>query len=245
MPCGMITPVAQLGKSWSNAWNAFCVHTRPSRKSCPRCSFALVSMENTGLPAVRYLAFSLPIRRNWVSRSGLCPPARTFSILCRPNFCDSIQSCTTGGLTGVPMYVAASAICRGERSVHSTSFSSGSPAIRTSSIAFRFCSSSGSDSIFFSDRHRDAVSVLQQGRSAIGQVRRLRVRWSALNIPVLRRCTRSHHVPTAPLRETRIAVDPAPTMSAKTPASVPRCAVRTAVEIQMPSLAFTPSKESS
>ena len=171
MPCGMITPVAQLGKSWSNARNACCVHTRPLRKSCPRCSFALVSRENTGLPAAKYSAFSSAIRRNWASRSGLCPPAKTFSILCRASFCSSIQSCTTGGLTGVPMSVTASAICRGERSVHSTSFSSGSPAVRTSSTDFRFCSSSGSDSIFFFDRHPDAAPVPRQDRWATGRVR--------------------------------------------------------------------------
>jgi hypothetical protein len=222
-----------------------CVHTRPLRKSCPRCSFALVSRENTGLPAAKYLAFSLAIRRNCVSRSGLRPPSRTFSILCRPIFCSSIQSWTTGGLTGVPMSVAASAICRGERSVHSTSFSSGSPAVRTSRIAFRFCARSGSDSIFFFDRHPDAAPAPQRGRPATGRVLRLRARWSESNIPEPRRHTRPHRVPIAPLRARRIVVDPAPTMFAQTAASAPQCVVRTAPEIRKPSLTSSPLEKSS
>ncbi len=175
MPCGIMTPVAQLGKSWSNARKACWVHTRPSRKSCPRCSFALVSRENTGSPAAKYLAFSSAMRRNWASRSGLCPPAKTLAILCRPNFCSFIQSRTTGGLTGVPMSVTVSASCRDERSVHSTPASSGLPAVRTSSTDFKFSTSSGwVSTIFFSpaansshsSRCRIVWQPVQLGQSA-------------------------------------------------------------------------------
>ena len=111
-------------------------------------------MENAGFPASANSAFSWAIRMNWASRSGLWPPSRTLAILCSANPSSSNQSRTTGGLTGVPMSVTASAIRRGERSVHNTSSSSGSPAVLTSSTDFRFCSSSGSDSTFFSTSPR-------------------------------------------------------------------------------------------
>ena len=152
-------------------------------------------------------------------RSGLWPPSKTFSILCNASFCSSIQSCTTGGLTGVPKSLTASAICRGERSVHSTSGSSGSPAVRTSRTDFRFRSSSGSDSTLFFDRHPDAARVPRQGPQAIGPVRPSRARWSVSNTPRPWPHTRSHRGPVDSLPARRTVADPFPTTSARTPAS--------------------------
>jgi len=74
----------------------------------------------------------------------------------------------------------------------------------------------------------DAAPALRQGRWATGRVRRLPARWSAPNTPRLRPRTGSHHAPTVRLPTRQTVVDPSPTTSRKTPASLLRSAARPA-----------------
>ena len=153
MPCGMITPSAQLGKSWSKAWNDELPRTRPFRNSEPRCSFAFVSVENHGLPASSCCRTSSPIRSNCASRSGCLPPARSLRFWCRRIPASSIHLAMASRPTGVPISSSLSDRSSGESSVKTISSSSGSPAVRTSRPSIRLSSSALRNRFFF-DRRR-------------------------------------------------------------------------------------------
>ena len=184
MPWGIMTLVAQLGKSWSNAWNACCVHTRPLPRESPEMLFRLrIQGKHRGCPPQCTRPSVRRIRWNWVSRSGLWPPAKSLRIWCRASFCSSIQSCTTGALTGVPARSPSrqSPAARGR----STGRSPGPDpsAVRTFRTAFRFSSSCGSDWIFFSTSsrtpHAPCGGIVGQLVEFVGYP----ARWSAAERP--------------------------------------------------------------
>jgi hypothetical protein len=170
MPCGITTPSAQDGKSWSNAWKGRLLRMRPLRYSFPRCSLALVSMENQGFPADSYCSINSASLSNCALRSGCSPPGRSLRICRRriPPSCSQVAIASRP--TGVPMSARRSASLRGDRSVNTMSSSSGSPPVRTSRQEVRFFSSLESDSIFFFARHPADAPGRRPGHPVTGPV---------------------------------------------------------------------------
>lgn len=164
----MTTPSAHDGKSWSNAANGSLQRIRPLRYNLPRCSFALVSIENQGLPTDSYCLINSPIRQNWASRSACSPPERCFEI-CRCRIPASSSQVAIASLpTGVPIEVSNDDKSRGVKWVKRTSSLSGSPDVPVSKGAIKFCSSIDSDSIFFFARHLGAGRDLPLDRRPTG-----------------------------------------------------------------------------
>ena len=119
MPCGMTTPVAQRGKSWSNAWRNAC--RRSTRGPCDRvvrdALWPWYPWKIRGFPRRGTLPSSMrwrcaETRASRIGRPG--PPATSFAILCNASPSSASQSRTTCGLTGVPILATCSAIWVGE-----------------------------------------------------------------------------------------------------------------------------------
>ena len=120
---------------------------------------------------------------------------------------------------------------------HTTSSSSGSPAMRTSNTAIRLVSSSGSVSTFFFDRLPAGGCGQRPDHVARRPIRAVPVRWFVASTRALQPHTRYHHVRAAELRQRHSVVDPSRTTSHRNSERRWRLQVNSGLEKQTASLA--------